>query len=111
MGVGGYMEVIIKEICTAPIIHIEWKRWVLYNSNSNTYTHSLAQIYMHTRARMHTHVHACTHIHTHTHTTTTTTPLTWTIGTKTAVEKTDRLEKVVEKVGFKCIERNGFSKG
>ena len=73
MGVGGYMEVIIKEICTAPIFHIEWKRRALYNSNSNTYTHSLAQTcthmctHAHTCACMHTHTHIHTHTHTHHH--------------------------------------------
>ena len=48
--------IIIEEICTAPIFHIEWKDRALYNSSSNT----LAP----------THAHACTgaHAHTHTHT-------------------------------------------
>ena len=45
----GY-TIIIKEICTSPIFHIEWKHRELYNSSINTYTPT----------------HACTHTHTHT---------------------------------------------
>ena len=48
--------IIIKEICTAPIFHIEWKHRALYNSKSNTYT-----------STMRTHTHACAHTYTHTH--------------------------------------------
>ena len=47
------LSIIIKEICTAPIFHVEWKRRALYNITNNTCT---------------THARARTHTHTHTHT-------------------------------------------
>ena len=46
--------IMIKEICAAPIFHMELKHRALSNSNSNTYL------------PMHTHTH--THAHAHTHT-------------------------------------------
>ena len=58
--------IIIMEICTALIFHIEWKHRALYNSNSNTYTP--AQAHARARACTHTHTHTHTHTRTHTHT-------------------------------------------
>ena len=86
----------IEEISTAPIFHIEWKHRELYNSKSNTYTPTHAHTHTHTltHTNTHTNTHTCTRTHTHAHHSRTT-------ETKTAVEKTDRLEIVLEKVGFK----------
>ena len=100
----------IKDISTALFFHIEWKHRALYNSNSDTYTPTYAHnthTHTHTHTHKHTHTHARAHIHTYIHTYLHThiyTPLTdhgdKKKKKKTAVEKAERLETVLEKVGF-----------
>ena len=86
-----------KKISTVPIFHTEWKHRMLYNSNRNTYTPSHPHTHTHTHTHTHIYTHTYTRTHKHTHAHTTHGPQ----RQKTAVEKTDRLETVWEKVGFK----------
>ena len=93
--------IIMKEISTAAIFHIKWKHRALYNSNSNTYTPMHACMHPCTHPCMHAHMHAHTKTHTQTHTHTNTTHTHKHTTHRLQREKTDRLETVFEKVGFK----------
>ena len=77
-------------------LHIQWMHRALYNSDSNTYTPS----HTHTCVRAHTYActRACTHTHTHMHTHA---HHSWTTETRMAVENTNGLETVLEKLDFK----------
>ena len=117
--------IIIKEISTASIVHIEWNHSALFKTNTYTSTHAHTRTRTRTHAHTHTGPHLRTHVHTltyilkntHTHTYTLKHTLTYThthtdtdtdthththththhsrtTETKTAVEKTDRLETV-----------------
>ena len=67
----------------------------LHTYTPHTHTHTEADTNALTHTHLHTHTH--THIHTHTH------QKTNKPETETAVEKTDRLETVLERVGFKMV--------